>query len=542
MASKKEIFQDKTKLKEHLEREKSVAYDSLNPEEPIYYDDKINVLDDLESMKFETWDKVKNYMLDKISSEKLFFVSHKEDEITGKPQLIEENQKRIVLITEFRKKLPGEYEEGFSYVRKFLDDNLDRREGKENKTLSFWFWIYKIIDSNKEYILLTERKLNPDLYRFRGMKITLKDNSEISKTLSFKSLTNVFISVEEDRAIKTLEKKKLIEYFKGLKDKYDLNEERFKENLFTNDNNKIYSHTENYSRLMLSILLSGKYEGYPLHLIVFGPAGTGKTTELECLNNLFQEEKGIFEAGSSTLKGIIPSFRERPAHPGYMLDCIRIGLIDELFKMIEKAEVQYQTGRDVQFLMNYLSQLNMLLEHKERTIGSGCDTIKAKATAKYIFMTNPYKKNRSIYEHIGLMDITTLSRFVPAVQDYEERKLIDKKEIKANKNKRMSKEEFLTIFDSCQDFLIDYDEEKVKEIYRTTLSLTKEPMREVWKARGLHHSVLLLDGLVKFRCLFEENHLFKANQKDYDELEKILVYIINSWDCLLRDWEIKDGL
>jgi len=518
-----------------------IAHQEADLETPVFYNDRINVLDDLESLRYDTWDKIKDYMLSKMSPEKLFFISHKEDEITGKPQLIEENQKRIVLVTEFKKRLPGEYEEGFSYVHKLLDDVVDRREGKENKNLSFWFWIYKVIDNSKEYILLTERKLNPDLYRFRGMKITLKDNSEISKTLSFKSLANVFISVEEDKAIKVLEKKQLIEHFKKLKEAYNLNEERFKENLFTNENNKIYSHTENYSKLMLSVLLSGKYEGYPLHLVVFGPAGTGKTTELECLNNLFQEEKGIFEAGSSTLKGIIPSFREKPASPGYMLNCVRIGLVDELFKMIEKTEVEHQS-RGLDFLMNYLSQLNMFLEHKERTIGSGCDTIKAKATAKFIFMTNPYKKRSTIYEHVELMDITTLSRFVPAVQDYEERKLIDKKEIKENKNKRMSKEDFLTIFDSCQGFLIDYDEEKVKEIYRTTLNLTKEPMREVWKARGLHHSVLLLDGIVKLRCLFEENHLFKANQKDYDELEKTLAYIINSWDCLLRKWESGDRL
>ena len=100
----------------------------------------------------------------------------------------------------------------------------------------------------------------------------------------------------------------------------------------------------------------------------------------------------------------------------------------------------------------------------------------------------------------------------------------------------------MTIYDSCQSFLIDYEEEKVKEIYNKTLTLTKEPMREVWKARGLHHSVLLLDGIVKFRCLFESNKLFKAKQEDYEELERTLIYIIKSWDCPLRDWKVEDGL
>ena len=149
---------------------------------------------------------------------------------------------------------------------------------------------------------------------------------------------------------------------------------------------------------------------------------------------------------------------------------------------------------------------------------------------------------KTIYENIGLIDITTLSRVIPVVQDMEERKLIKKKEIKTNEDKRITKEEFLTIFDSCQDFLIDYEEEKVKEIYKKTLVLIKQPMREVWEARGLHHSILLLDGLVKFRCLFEENKSFKAKKEDYEELEKILVYIIQSWDCSLREWEAEDRL
>lgn len=539
MASKKEISQDKTKLREHLEKEnsKDVAYESDNPEEPIYYNDEINVLEDLESVDFGSWKKIKKYMLGLYpKSETLFFVSHKEDEIIGKPQLIEENQKRIILSVKTKKRI-GEDDYRISF--KFFDDNFDKRDrGQEEESFSYWFWIYKIVDNNKEYILFSENKLIPDLYRFRGMKIILKDDSEISKTLSFKSLTNVFISVEEEKAIKILDRENLIKHFKEIKERYNLDKEKFKEYLFTNTNNKIYSHTEDYSKLMISFLLSGKYEGYPLHLIVFGPAGTGKTTELECMNNIFEEEKSIFEAGNSTLKGLIPSFREKPAKTGYILDCVRIGLIDELFKMIESSE----TGRDLQYLQNYLNQLNMLLEQKDRTIGSGCDTIRAKATGKLLFMTNPYRNKKAIYEHIGLIDITTLSRVIPVVQDMEERKLINKKEIKTNKNKRMSKEEFLTIFDSCQDFLIDYEEEKVKEIYKKTLTLTKESMQEVWKARGLHHSILLLDGLVKFRCLFEENKSFKAKKEDYEDLERLLVYIIASWDCSLREWETGDGL
>lgn len=527
-------------LVEKIANPEKVAYDTLNPEEPTYFNDRINILDDKES-KLNTWEKVKNHMKLKYSvSKDLFFVCHKEDDITGKPQLIEENRKRIVLSVEVRKKIKSEGDEKDREIiqYKFLDDNLNRRDdGSETKVCSFWFWIYRVVDDSKEYVIFSERRLTPDLYNFRGMKIILNDSSELTKTLKSKSLTEIFISLEEKPAIQCLTKKELIEHMKLMKETYNLDSESFRDYLFTNDDGKIYSHTEKYSKIIISFLLSGKYEGYPLNLLVIGPAGIGKTTKLECINNKFQEEKGIFEAGNSTLKGLIPSFREKPANPGYILNCIRIGLIDELFKMIEGVE----SGKYVELLTNYFSKLNMLLEHKERTIGSGCDTIKAKSTCKLMLMTNPYRNKKTLYDHVGLMDVTTLSRFITLIQDNEERQLVARKDIRKNTNELMTKEEFLTIFDSCQNFLIDYDEEEVKKIYMNTIKLVKGSMVEVWKARGLHHVVLLLDGFVKFRCLFSNDERFEAGQEDYKELLNILIYIIQSWDCRLQDWGVGEG-
>ncbi len=514
-----------------------VAYQEADLDTPIYYNDRINVLDDLnkglDQAKLNTWPELKKHMLKRYSGNDLFFVSHKEDEIIGKPQLIEKHQKKIVLVRKLKKRVPGDLDLNYKIAYKFPDDNLNRRDdGFEIDNYSHWFWIYKIIDDNKEYILFSEKKLSPDLYRFRGMKIVLKDNSEISKTLRFKSLTSLFIAIEEEKAIKILSKEKLIEKFQELKTKYNLNEERFRENLFTNEDNKVYNHTENYSKVITSWLFSGKFEGYPINLLILGPVGTGKTTLLECLNNKFQEDTGIFEAGNSTLKGIIPSFKETPANPGYILDCIRMGLIDELMKMVRNARSQ---SKYQDHMSNYLNSLNMLLEQKDRTIGSGCDTIRAKSTAKLLFMTNPFGDYNSISNHIGLIDKTTLSRFICLVEDLDERKVIEEKNIPENVNEKMSNNEFLTIFDSCQAFLIDYDEAKIKEIYLKTLEKIGNEMKSVWSARGLHHAVLLLDGLVKCRCLFESDTTFKPKTQDYDDLEKLILYIIASWDCDLLE-------
>jgi len=73
------------------------------------------------------------------------------------------------------------------------------------------------------------------------------------------------------------------------------------------------------------------------------------------------------------------------------------------------------------------------------------------------------------------------------------------------------------------------------------VGLAQGQMKEVWKARGLHHSILLLDGLVKYRCLFEGDSDFKAKEGDYKALREMLRYIIDSWECELREWETKDG-
>lgn len=517
-----------------------IAYrESENPDTPIYYNDRINIYDSVINTKLNTWDKIKGHikkLYDKSNS--LFFLSHKEDEITGKPQLIDLNQKRIILSMKTKKRIPKS--ELYTYNFKFLDDNLDKRDREqEEESCSLWFFIYKIVEDKKEYILLSQKELIPDLYRFRGMKITLCDDSEISKTLSFGSLTDIFISVEEEKAIKSLNKGDLIRHIQQLKERYNLDKNKFIDYLFTREDNKIYSHSEDYNKLIISFLLSGKYE-YPLHLFILGRVGTGKTYTIEALNNKFNESPGWFASELSTLRGLIPSFREKPAQLGFILNCLRLGLIDELFKLIEKAELTGQSGQYSDILMNYLGSLNSLLEHKEATAGTGNDTIKIKATAKLLFMTNPYKKYKTIYNHIDIIGKTTLSRMIPYVQTEEERAFIDKGDIRINTDKKITQEEFLTIYDSCNSFLIDYEEERVKEIHKKIMNLIKESMKEVWKIRGLHHSILLLDGLVKFRCLFDEDKTFKAQNKDYEELENLLIYIVNSWDCNLIDWKAGD--
>lgn len=64
-----------------------------------------------------------------------------------------------------------------------------------------------------------------------------------------------------------------------------------------------------------------------------------------------------------------------------------------------------------------------------------------------------------------------------------------------------------------------------------TTNLIKEPMKQVWRARGLHHIILILDGLVKYRCLFRDfDKSFNPKKEDYEDLERILIHMIKTWE------------
>ena len=82
------MAKDKKKLAQMISDEAKgiIAYQQTDPDAPIYYNDRINILEDLESQKLNTWAKVKKHTRSLYpASESLFFIAHKEDEISAKP-------------------------------------------------------------------------------------------------------------------------------------------------------------------------------------------------------------------------------------------------------------------------------------------------------------------------------------------------------------------------------------------------------------------------------------------------------------------------
>ena len=476
---------------------------------------EINILDDEESKEFGTWKKVKDKMLKLCESGDLTFISHKEDSIIGKPERMFEIKKNFVLITKTEKEKQGETKNKYL----FLDDHINRRDdGYDIDSLEFHFWTYKIVENAIEYTVLSEKELDPQQHLLRGMKIKVKDLSEVTKTLKVKTLSNLFLCVENEPSIKPMPKDELIDFVKNL----EITKEEFIEFLHTHPDGNIYNHTENFSKVRVYQELSGKWDDYPLHLMVWGVAGTGKTKEAECLNHKFDEVKGILEAGNGTIKGMIPSFAEKPSKVGYIIECLRRAILDELNKLIQNTN-NYENFTDC------FGKLNMLFEHKDRAVNSGNgNNIKVKATAKITLFTNAFGTKAYIYDHSQLMGQSTLSRVLHLGLGQDEFEFIQNNRLKKATQTKINNNQFLSIYDSCQNFLVDYDEEQIRVIVKQSIEDCKN-FKTIWKPRALHHTILLLDGIVKFRCLFEGDKSFKTKPEDYFDLKNILKYLCESW-------------
>jgi len=217
---------------------------------------------------------------------------------------------------------------------------------------------------------------------------------------------NFFFCNKAESTIKPLPIDEIIPYVNNFIKDNNIDVEKFKEMMFEyiffHPNGLIYNQPKDYMLLRHAQLLSGKEEGYPLHFFLWGGFGVGKTQELECIDNIFNE--GILEAANSTPKALVPSFSEKIPNPGFILNCNRLALIDEMMKLVDNAMNNTRNSNDVK---NQLSNLNFILEHRSRKANSGNGNLFCKPTSKIIVTTNPSMKSKYIHQELDIMDPST---------------------------------------------------------------------------------------------------------------------------------------
>ena len=515
----------------------------------------------VEGKEYSHWIDVKfkaKALMSEENNQRHLFIAHSKDTIEGKPQLVHTTMKTMVLlkkIVKLDKQAGGDGNVGINW--KFLDDHYDKRyDGNCQYEWTQDFWIYKVTCNSRDYYIFAKEELEMKHYKFTGMIVNLNDQTEMNNSLKLKSISNVFFMKSYEPTVKILDKPSIVELTK----ESGMGKEEWFE--FMNKHPlKTINHFPEATNLIKSAqLLSGKMDGWPLHLAVMGRPGTRKSFGyIETTAYKFGEDTEIVEGANSRIKGLSPSFKEKPANIGYLARAERMGFIDELGKMVEFEMNKHQSS-----ITNVLGELNFLLDHKKRTVGSGNDNdCVVQANAKFLFATNGVRGKDFIGNHVGLIDPTTMSRILWWIQDEEEIDLVlsnkgieripptptqaldSNEEEKKMKNLLsnggvnyvlggLCRDDFLTIYDTCNSFLCEIDQNKVQEFMRDSILEAKEPMKSVWRSRSEHHINLIIDGLCKFRCLFEDyDSSFEPNETDYERAKMLLDKMVKSWGVVV---------
>jgi len=507
------------------------------------------------------WDQAKliSYKESK-KNNRLIFFSSANDVIKGKAQIIDnEKKKNIILMIKSEK--PETRTEKKEEKIKFIGDGFDKRyDGIQKELLDRSYWVYTVVDNGDEYVLFCEEKLeSSEIHIFTGMKVKINNSNELLKDFKCKGIKQIFFCMNHEPLIKAMPKENLIEFAGAFLLKTNLDNNMFYDFFFdmpfTHFDGNVYRQPEDYMILRHAQLLSGKVDGYPLSMLSLGVPGCSKTIELECLDHIFQE--GIMEAGNSTPKALVPSFKEKPANPGFIMSKNRMALIDEIMKMVDK---QMEGNGSTSIIKNQISELNMILEHKRRNVGSGNDnSFVGQATAKTLMVGNPSGRYSRLHEHVKVLDESTLSRLLIWVKDNEHKDFIRGNKVVKSRDTHLTPtplfttrggvggrevclvfrdfvyQFYLSIYDSCQNFICKIDDKEVDRLYGLVLKLCTPNLQNVWGARGLHHTRLIIDGITKFRCIFKDlDESFTSKEEDYNLSERILVKMINSWSQDMR--------
>ena len=502
-----------------------------------------------------------------------FFLAHSKDTIVGKPQMIEDVKVRIPLIRlSVRKKKDELMEKKLFYL---IGEKYDKRyDGNLVDAFSLDFYKYMIKTPNDErYFIFSETKLPNQTCTIQGMCVEMDDVTEMNNTMKIPILSKVFFAKDAIPDVKIITNEELVEFTKERK----ITEFDWLTYLATHRFGTINSFPLEVEMLKSAWLLSGKVDGWPLHLFVIGPPGTRKTMGwAETLSDKFSEDGDgfIMDSGNSTLKGLIPSYKGNIAEPGFLAKAERVAIVDEIMKLVEREMQKHESSSSG----NILGEINPIMEHKNRKVYSGnTSECNMTATAKNLFIGNPLSNRTTIAGHVGVIDPSTMSRGLWWVQDYEEQKFVLGENgiirpngeefvqsstnppqtdlilsnwmdvIENRKNKTLnnslcivlgesggelfSRNEFLTIYDSCNCFVSKVEDKEIYRIIKGILSLCAGQMKEILEARAYHHIKLVIDGLCKHRCLFRDyDPTFTPKPEDYDLAERILVRMVKSWD------------
>jgi len=424
-------------------------------------------------------------------------------------------KQEIVIFREFEK-VEGDMEKGNIIV--FFDEKLpDKRMWKQISSLNVDFYMYEFIENGTSFCLMSEEKLDYGEYFIYGSAVRLSDQVLVGNYGKITANRKMILLHHAKTIIQKITDEK--ELFKKTN---QWTKKSFLDFLFSyyskkKDKNFVYRQPDNISLLIMCFLFS-THDEYPLHVAIYGKQDSGKSTLINTTLNKFNESYILIDGGNTTLKGIVPSFGGKVPKIGVILESKRICAIDEFFRIIKSEEDN-----------DKLSVLNNFLLHTKYSNKTGKGDIDCQMRSKLFVVTNPlYGCN--FEETIKKLPPSTIDRILIWKQTEFHYNWINSGDNKVTSDVSIRKNDFIAVYDYMNSFLSEFDDKKIKLIVDEFKSKCPNYMLNLYETRyGNHHSLCLMDGIVKSRCLFDKDQSFKATEEDYQNFRKL-------WNDLVIGW------
>lgn len=466
----------------------------------------------------------------KKKSQLKFFISN-EFKINGKITIeVNERAQDLPVISLIQGHKKNQDTDEYYQEIKLFGEQYDKKRFDLIKEIKSPFFIYHFIDTNnKEYIAYSPTKLSQGDYAVQGMVIENDDYKLVSESYKIKTkLTQLFIQSADAKKIEFVNHEQFLAYLQ----KNDIRKDTVYDYIFTQKkkDGKYYYGVQFdwYKQLIWSWLLhskQGAFSPYPMHLFILGPRGSGKSFVVESLHEKSNETRDIISGSGSTMKNLIPSFKEKPARPGYFAESSRFAFCDEFLRCLNGIRNGTKDTHD-----ESVGTMNDLLEHKKREVGSGVSRIPINMTARIIATSNPVMGIKSLNDLLHSLDESFVSRWLVYFQTDEDIKQVnDNKEEFIPYKYSYDNNTLLSIVDYLQSFDSKFEKAKLNEIFEEPKVLLNQKLLENYEARHKHHLQCLLDGIIKTRCLMENTIDFIANERDYEQVRIVWNQIIKSW-------------
>ncbi len=461
-------------------------------------------------------------------SDKLFFVINSNTSLKGKiTNRVNEFKNKISLIKIIQETIGKGDDEQIIQSLKFFNERIDKRQ-KIVHGFDVDFYIYKMISNEKEYLLFSQDQLELEEYEIKGMEVEISDQADIGNYTKINfQLPIIFVNSAKTRVIQFKDHK---EFFRKIP---QFSENQILSYIFSSEEGLYFEHPKVFERLIASFLFSAKYDSspYPLHLLMIGQAGSGKSKVMECLHWKFQENNEITDGSCSTIKSLIPSFRSTTnIQTGDLIKSNRLCCVDEFLRILVRIPAEEREPQ--------LAALNPLLEHKVRNFGSGNYSFKGKMTAKLLCVSNPVYGTSDMIRLVNKIDKSFISRLIVYYQSKEHFNYVAKKDEDDLKkiNFSMDTDMFLAMYDYLNSFKAKFDKKRITKLFQDTLisfgdDTENNPLvdvRSIYMARYKHHLYSICDGVIKLRCLWARDTKFEAIEIDYNNIIYIYNLIINN--------------